>query len=219
MQRQTVLKGIAGFGCAGITIVLFLVGALVIWLTRPEVGDDCSSRRCDRSAGQTCMGDAVGRFCTVPCETSADCAETWSCDSSTVTRNGHEVGGGRYCMRPEPGRESLLSGEGQVTSLSGSVRGVEVGTGCTYRQNASPDMGELDSRWEVSCGGVVLYGAGQSGYNPRSNPAWTPGMLANDASTSSVDGDPALLVQGGRIVIRDDEEGTNGAVEVEIAMD
>ena len=50
-------------------------------------------------------------------------------------------------------------------------------------------------------------------------PAWGPSVLADDTSTSGVDSDPSLHVEGNQIRVRDDAEGANGAFEIEITID
>ena len=176
-----------------------------------EVGDDCDrDLDCDLDANHICMRDAAGGYCTPTCQTSDGCAPGWVCEGSTVTRNGREVEGGQRCMRPEPGREALQTGHARVTDLTGTVRGVSVGTLCSYRQIAVPSDGPLDSRWEVSCGSTYLYGGGTVGYNPRTDPSWPAGVLADDSGTTGEDGDPALRVEGTTLVVRDDREGRHG---------
>ena len=185
-----------------------------------SVGDACDrATDCDVTAGQSCMHDDAGGFCTTRCQTSDVCAPGWVCEGSTITRNGQDRSGGSLCMRPEPGREALQTGRARVTQLTGSVPGVSVGTLCSYRQIAVPTDGPLSSRWEVSCGTTYLYGGGTAGYNPRSDPSWPPGVLADDTGTTGEDGDAAMHVEGGQIVVRDDDRGHHRAFEATLQLE
>ena len=54
-----------------------------------SVGDACDrATDCDVTAGQSCMHDDAGGFCTTRCQTSDVCAPGWVCEGSTITRNG-----------------------------------------------------------------------------------------------------------------------------------
>lgn len=115
----------------------------------------------------------------------------------------------------------LQTGTATVTSLSGSVAGVAVGTSCTYTQTrvaAASGPGVLDCRWQVTCGATDLYGGTvPGGYQPCADPTWTPGTQAMDSATTGTDSDPTFLFSGSTITIGDDASGPLGAFTATLA--
>lgn len=109
----------------------------------------------------------------------------------------------------------LLSGTATVTSLTGALPGVSIGSSCTYTQTrevASGGPGILDCRWQITCGATDLYGGTvPGGYQPCADPSWAASTLAMDSATSATDTDPTLLFSGSTITIGDDASGTHGA--------
>lgn len=108
----------------------------------------------------------------------------------------------------------LLSGTASVTSLTGSVPGVVVGSSCTYTQTrvlATGGPGVLDCRWQVTCGLTDLYGGTvPGGYQPCTDPSWASGTLAMNSATSNTDTDPTFLFSGSTLTIGDDASGSHG---------
>jgi hypothetical protein len=112
----------------------------------------------------------------------------------------------------------LLTGTATVTSASASLAGVAPGDTCTYTQTrtaAMPSTGgglPLDCQWQITCGGVDLYGGTMGGgYQPCSDPSWPPNTFAMDSGTTATDSDPTLLFVGSSITVGDDTSGTRGA--------
>lgn len=114
-----------------------------------------------------------------------------------------------------PTSQLLLTGTATVTSLSGAVPGVAVGSSCTYTQTrvlATGGPGVVDCRWQVTCAATDLYGGTvPGGYAPCSDPSWSPGTLAMDTATTATDTDPTFLFSGTTMTIGDDASGTHGA--------
>lgn len=112
------------------------------------------------------------------------------------------------------GETLLQTGTATVTSLTGALPGVAVGTPCTYTQTrvlAVGGPGVVDCRWQVTCGVTDLYGGTvPGGYQPCADPAWSASTLAMDSATSATDTDPTFLFSGTTITIGDDASGTHG---------
>jgi hypothetical protein len=112
----------------------------------------------------------------------------------------------------------LLTGTASVSSVTGSVPGVSVGTACTYTQTrvvATGGPGVLDCRWQVTCGGTDLYGgASAGGYQPCSDASWAAGTLAMDSATTTADSNATFLFSGTMMTIGDDASGAWGAFTV-----
>jgi hypothetical protein len=120
---------------------------------------------------------------------------------------------------PAPQGETLLqTGTASVTSITGSIAGVAVGTACTYTQTrvaATGGPGVLDCRWQVTCGVTDLYGGTvPGGYQPCSDPTWSAATVAMDSNTSATDTDPTFLFSGSTITVGDDASGVHGAFTV-----
>lgn len=113
----------------------------------------------------------------------------------------------------------LRSGTATVALVSGNLPGVSAGTTCTYTQS-SVDAAQygFDCRWQVVCGGVVVYGDGEGGYNPCNDPSWPPGTLVSDINTSSSDRDPSLVINAGGMMVRDDAQGARGEYQITATM-
>jgi hypothetical protein len=109
----------------------------------------------------------------------------------------------------------LLTGAANVLSISGSLAGVGVGTACTYTQTrvlGTGGPGIVDCRWQVTCGTTDLYGGTvPGGYQPCTDPSWSPSTLAMDSATTATDTDPTFLFSGTTITIGDDSTGMHGA--------
>jgi hypothetical protein len=108
----------------------------------------------------------------------------------------------------------LLTGTATVSSVSGSLPGVSIGSACTYTQTrvvATGGPGVLDCLWQVTCAGTDLYGGTvPGGYAPCADASWSPSTLAMDSATSATDTDPTFLFSGSTITIGDDASGTHG---------
>lgn len=184
------------------------------YVSAAGVGDACTWNECNGPAGEYCVFDDRGGFCAPQCESTADCPGGWTCERAVaVDQHGTRRDSVPFCMRPR-GEQALRSGRATVTAMTGTVPGVAIGTGCTFQQVAVPPQEGLDCRWEVACGGVVLYGADDSGYNPSSSSSWPAGTLVSDASTTGEDGDPSIVFAPGVITIRDDASGPFGELTV-----
>ncbi len=108
----------------------------------------------------------------------------------------------------------LRQGTATVLAMMGNVPGVATGTVCTYVQMAAPPTSGFDCRWQVTCAGQVVYGAGEGGFNPCTDANWPPGALAADMNTTSGDQDPSFVFMPGSMTIRDDASGTYGAIAI-----
>ena len=115
------------------------------------------------------------------------------------------------------------SGTASVTSISGSIPGVGIGTSCAFVQTrvlATGGPGVVDCRWAVTCGGVDLYGgSGPGGYQSCREASWSVGTLAMDIHTTGTDTDPTFLFGGSSITIGDDASGAHGAFTVTLLVD
>lgn len=206
------------FGLVGMMLVTtaFIVGAM-LFLSGREVGADCSRFGCSDLSGLTCMHADDGAFCTERCDDPSTCPEGWFCDPSTVYRNGERGNGGRFCMRPVPGYEHLRSGTATVTRYTGSLP-VHRGRRCTYEQTHAAPQAPLNAHWTITCGENVIYGGENGGFTPLTSAEWPPGVLADDALTSSADSDPAFRFGPSEIVIRDDGTGRYGPFELVLEL-
>ena len=114
------------------------------------------------------------------------------------------------------------SGTASVTSISGSIPGVGIGTSCTFEQTRvlpTGGPGVVDCRWAVDCGGTNLYGgSGPGGYQPCHDAAWSSGTLAMDIHTTGTDTDPTFLFSSSSITIGDDASGALGAFTVTLLV-
>jgi hypothetical protein len=109
----------------------------------------------------------------------------------------------------------LRRGQATVALVTGNVPGVQAGSTCEYVQTASdPSQTGFDCRWQVTCGGVVVYGDGDGGFNPCADPSWPPGTLVADLDTSGTDQDPSLVINAGGMMVRDDAAGPRGAYQI-----
>lgn len=111
----------------------------------------------------------------------------------------------------------LRSGSATVQTVSG-LTGVTQGSQCSYTQYQSRNSGDLDCRWNVTCGGYVVYGLGTSGYQHCQDPTWPTGTLMFDANTTITDTDPSFVFNGASISINDDLSGRNGAFSVTLSV-
>lgn len=125
---------------------------------------------------------------------------------------GPTLGGGRT-----PGTV-LVTGVATVALVTGNVPGVTAGSTCTYTQSVSENPAPLDCRWRVECSGVVVYGDGDGGYAPCSDPSWPPGTLVADIQTTSGDRDASLIINPGGMSARDDATGPRGEYSVTCTM-
>lgn len=104
---------------------------------------------------------------------------------------------------------------GVLTVSTATTAPVSVGDTCTYSQvTVPPTSNGLDARWTVTCGTQILYGAGNTGYAPTSDPSWPPGTLVFDAESTEVDTDPSFQWTAAEIRLRDDATGPFGAYEI-----
>lgn len=109
----------------------------------------------------------------------------------------------------------LRTGNATVALASGNLPGVTPGSTCSYTQTAvDPAQYGFDCRWQVVCGGAIVYGDGDGGFNPCSDPSWPPGTLVADTGTSSSDGDPSFVLNAGGMTVRDDAQGARGAFQI-----
>lgn len=112
----------------------------------------------------------------------------------------------------------MRTGTATVQLVSGNLPGVTQGTTCEFTQLAvDPTMG-FDCRWQVVCSGVTVYGEGEGGFNPCTDPMWPPGTQVADTSTSAVDRDPSLVINAGGMMVRDDAQGPRGEYQITATM-
>lgn len=124
--------------------------------------------------------------------------------------------GGATTITPNAGAV-LRSGVLTISSASGG--GVSAGQACTYSQvSVAAATGEPDSRWTITCGTTVIYGAGNGGYGRTTDASWPPGTVARDVETSSVDTDPAFEWTATSVTLRDDASGAVGAFDITFAQ-
>jgi hypothetical protein len=110
----------------------------------------------------------------------------------------------------------LRSGSATVQSVSG-LAGVTVGSQCSYTQYQITSS-TLDCRWNVTCGGYVVYGLGTGGYQRCQDPAWPAGTLMFDPNTSISDQDPSFSFNASTISINDDLSGRNGTYSLTLTV-
>jgi hypothetical protein len=103
----------------------------------------------------------------------------------------------------------LRTGTATVAVVTGQLPGVTQGTTCNYAQMVADPARNL-CRWRVECAGLVVYGDGEGGYAPCSDPAWPSGTLVADTNTQSGDNDPSLVINAGGMTVRDDRAGPRG---------
>ena len=117
------------------------------------------------------------------------------------------------------GTEGYIRRAGSATAqIVSGLTGVTQGTQCSYTQYQITHAGALDCRWNVTCGGYVLYGLGTSGYQHCSDPTWPPGTLMFDPDTSGRDTDPMFIFNAGGISIGDDAAGRNGTFSATLTV-
>jgi hypothetical protein len=95
-----------------------------------------------------------------------------------------------------------------VVRTADGLPGIEAGDRC--RVQIGRGHGALPCRIAVSCEGVVVYGAGATGFVPCPS---EPGVLAADETTTSGDEDPAITARADTrtLSVRDDASGPLGA--------
>lgn len=109
----------------------------------------------------------------------------------------------------------LRSGVATVALASGNLPGVTAGSTCSYTQTAvDPAQYGFDCRWQVVCGGAIVYGDGDGGFNPCNDPSWPPGTLVSDINTTAGDRDPSLVINAGGMMVRDDAQGARGEYQI-----
>jgi hypothetical protein len=125
---------------------------------------------------------------------------------------GPTVGGGGGGA---PSGAVLRTGTATVQLVSGNLPGVSAGTQCTFTQtSADAAVTGFDCRWQVVCAGITVYGEGDGGFNPCSDPSWPPGTQVADMNTSANDRDPSLVINPGGMMVRDDSAGTRGEYQI-----
>lgn len=111
----------------------------------------------------------------------------------------------------------VRSGSATVRTISGNLPGVTTGTVCSYAEYRIVGS-TLDCRWNVSCGGYVLYGLATGGYQHCEDPTWPPGTLMFDPNTSRIDTDPSFIFNAGGLSVSDDAAGRLGAFTVTLGV-
>jgi hypothetical protein len=118
-----------------------------------------------------------------------------------------------------PGVEGYILRSGSATAqIVSGLAGVTQGTQCSYTQYQITHSTTLDCRWNVTCGGYVLYGLGNGGYQRCNDPMWPAGTLMFDPNTSGADTDPMFIFNAGGISIGDDALGRNGAFSATLTV-
>ncbi len=118
-----------------------------------------------------------------------------------------------------PGVEGYILRSGSATAqVVSGLPGVTQGTQCSYTQYQITHIATLDCRWNVTCGGYVLYGLGTSGYQHQTDPTWPAGTLMFDPQTSARDTDPMFIFNSSGISIGDDASGRNGAFSATLTV-
>jgi hypothetical protein len=109
----------------------------------------------------------------------------------------------------------------RITRVSGNTAGLRRGGTCRFpidRVDTTPDGTFYRCRARASCGEVLVYGGPTSGYFDCTLDA-PPSLHVRgaDTSTSADDSDAAFDIDthAGRLSIRDDAEGQNGAFTLE----
>jgi hypothetical protein len=104
-----------------------------------------------------------------------------------------------------------------VTSFTGNVPGVGVGTTCDLPITATsnPD-GTQTCHVVMTCGGVSLYGDASSGFFPCQYTDSPPSVMGQDTDTTIGDHDGSFHIgtMGGFISLIDDPTGRNGTFEL-----
>lgn len=111
----------------------------------------------------------------------------------------------------------VRSGSATARTVSGNLPGVAVGTVCSYVEFRILDS-TLDCRWNVTCGGYVLYGLGTGGYQRCEDPTWPAGTLMFDPNTSRIDTDPSFIFNANGLSVSDDAAGRLGAFTVTLGV-
>lgn len=111
----------------------------------------------------------------------------------------------------------VRSGSATVRTVNGNLPGVAVGTICSYTEYRIVGS-TLDCRWNVSCGGYVLYGLGTGGYQHCEDPTWPLGTLMFDPNTSRIDTDPSFIFNTSGLSVSDDAAGRLGAFTVTLGV-
>lgn len=84
-----------------------------------------------------------------------------------------------------------------------------VGEACTVAQDVS---NPAQTHWRVTCGARVYYEASL----PPNDPSWPTGTLAYDAAMSSADQTPMFVWNAEGILLRDDEAGSLGELQLRL---
>ncbi len=111
----------------------------------------------------------------------------------------------------------VRSGSATAHVVSGNLPGVAPGTICSYTEFRIVGS-TLDCRWNVTCGGYVLYGLGTGGYQRCEDPSWPAGTLMFDPNTSQIDTDPSFIFNSGGLSVSDDAAGRLGAFTVTLTV-
>jgi len=112
----------------------------------------------------------------------------------------------------------VRSGTATVRTVYGNLAGVVVGSQCSYAEYRIVGAGDLDCRWNVTCGGFVLYGLSTGGYQRCEDPAWPVGTLMFDPNTSRIDTDPSFIFNTAGLSVSDDAAGRLGAFTVTMGV-
>ncbi len=112
----------------------------------------------------------------------------------------------------------VRSSSATVRTISGNLPGVAVGSQCSYAEYRIVNGGTLDCRWNVSCGGYVLYGLANGGYQRCEDPTWPAGTLMFDPNTSRIDTDPSFIFNTQGLSVSDDAAGRLGAFTVTLGV-
>lgn len=111
----------------------------------------------------------------------------------------------------------VRSGTATAQTVSGTLAGVAQGTTCSYVEYRIVDS-TYDCRWNVTCGGYVLYGLGTGGYQHCEDATWPAGTLMFDPNTSSIDTDPSFIFNTNGLSVSDDAGGRLGAFTVTMTV-
>jgi hypothetical protein len=116
------------------------------------------------------------------------------------------------------GTEGYIVRSGSATAqVVSGLPGVSQGTQCSYTQYRTSDP-TINCRWNVTCGGYVLYGLARAGYQTCTNATWPAGTLMFDPQTSSRDGDPMFIFNSTGISIGDDGSGRIGTFSATLTV-
>ncbi|MFO0684679.1 MAG: hypothetical protein U0234_21665 [Sandaracinus sp.] len=111
----------------------------------------------------------------------------------------------------------VRSGTATAQTVSGALTGVAQGTTCSYVEYRIVGS-DYDCRWNVTCGGFVLYGLGTGGYQHCEDPTWPAGTLMFDPNTSRIDTDPSFIFNANGLSVSDDAAGRLGAFTVTMTV-